>query len=102
MNWEAIGPIGEIVGVLAVFLTLIYLAIQIKQNTIAVQASAMDFANGQVSQIREGIFADPFRSGKQEAQLQLRPEARTLGLTLTDLGAQCYYAGIYTELPGEK
>ncbi len=100
MNWEAIGPIGEIVGALAVFLTLIYLAIQIKQNTIAVQASAMDFANGQVSQIRERIFADPFRSGKQEAQLL--PEARTLGLTLTDLGAQCYYAGIYTELPGEK
>ncbi len=33
MNWEAIGAIGEILGALAVFVTLIYLAVQIKQNT---------------------------------------------------------------------
>lgn len=33
MNWEAIGAIGEIIGALAVFITLIYLSIQIKQNT---------------------------------------------------------------------
>ena len=33
MNWEAIGAVGEIVGALAVFLTLAYLAIQIRQNT---------------------------------------------------------------------
>ena len=30
MNWEAIGAIGEIVGSLAVLLTLIYLSFQIK------------------------------------------------------------------------
>jgi len=32
MNWEAIGAIGEIVGALAVLLTLIYLSIQIRQS----------------------------------------------------------------------
>jgi hypothetical protein len=58
MNWEAIGAIGEIVGALAVFLTLIYLAIQIRQNTRAVQASAIDSANSQVSTIRMHIFSD--------------------------------------------
>lgn len=30
MNWQAIGAIGEIMGVMAVFLSLIYLGIQIK------------------------------------------------------------------------
>ena len=40
MNWEAVSAIGEIVGALAVFVTLIYLAIQIRQNTITVQAAA--------------------------------------------------------------
>ena len=30
MNWDAIGAIGELVGALAVFLTLIYLATQIR------------------------------------------------------------------------
>lgn len=38
MNWEAIGAVGEIVGALAVVATLIYVAIQIRQNTRHVQA----------------------------------------------------------------
>ena len=33
MNWEAIGAVGEIVGALAVLITLGYLAVQIRQNT---------------------------------------------------------------------
>jgi hypothetical protein len=33
MNWDAIGAIGEIVGAIAVLATLIYLAIQIRQNS---------------------------------------------------------------------
>ena len=37
MNWEAIGAIGEIVGAVAVVLSLIYLAAQIRQNTQQVE-----------------------------------------------------------------
>ena len=37
MNWDAIGAIGEIVGAIAVLATLIYLALQIRQNTKAVR-----------------------------------------------------------------
>ncbi len=33
MNWEAVGAISEGVGAIAVVLTLIYLAMQIRQNT---------------------------------------------------------------------
>ena len=33
MNWEALGAIGEIVGAIAVVLTVGYLAVQIRQNT---------------------------------------------------------------------
>ena len=33
MNWDAIGALGEIVGAIAVVVTLAYLAIQIQQNT---------------------------------------------------------------------
>jgi hypothetical protein len=35
MNWEAIGAIGEVLGALAVIVTLVYLAVQIRQNTAA-------------------------------------------------------------------
>ena len=33
MNWDAIGAIGEIIGALAVIITLFYLARQVRQNT---------------------------------------------------------------------
>jgi len=33
MNWEAIGAIAELIGGIAVLVTLIYLSIQVKQNS---------------------------------------------------------------------
>ena len=40
MNWDAIGAIGEIVGAIAVVITLIYLAAQMRVNTAAVNRTA--------------------------------------------------------------
>jgi hypothetical protein len=39
MNWEAIAAVGELLGASAVLITLIYLAVQIRQNTAAVATS---------------------------------------------------------------
>ncbi len=47
MNWEAIGAIGEIAGALAVVITLIFLTIQLRQNTRSVDESR----NATVSQL---------------------------------------------------
>ncbi len=33
MNWEAVGAIAESVGVIAIFMSLVYVAVQIRQNT---------------------------------------------------------------------
>ncbi len=40
MNWEAISAISEAGGVLAVIVTLIYLAVQTRQSRIAVEQTA--------------------------------------------------------------
>jgi len=40
MNWDAIGAVGEVVGAAAVVVTLIYLTIQLRQNTQSAQNSA--------------------------------------------------------------
>lgn len=56
MNWEAVGAMGEIVGALAVFATLVYLAIQIRQNTRAVRAAALDSSIQAASLIRSDMF----------------------------------------------
>jgi len=42
MNWEAIAAIGQIVGASAVLITLIYLAVQLKQNTAVVATSTYE------------------------------------------------------------
>ena len=41
MNWEAIGAIGEVLGAAGVIFTLVYLAVQIRQNTAMTRMSAM-------------------------------------------------------------
>ena len=40
MNWEAIGALGNVVGGVGVIVTLVYLALQIRQNTKALKVSA--------------------------------------------------------------
>ncbi|MDX1701949.1 MAG: hypothetical protein R3250_15085 [Melioribacteraceae bacterium] len=42
MNWEAISALGQIIGAIAVLITLIYLAIQLKQNTAAVATATYE------------------------------------------------------------
>jgi hypothetical protein len=37
MNWEAIGSVSELIGAIAVVVTLIYLAVQVRQNTRAIR-----------------------------------------------------------------
>ena len=39
MSWEAIGSIGEVVGAAGVLATLIYLAVQIRQNTLLMRGT---------------------------------------------------------------
>ena len=39
MNWEAIGAIAETLGAIGVIATLVYLALQIRQNTNALEQS---------------------------------------------------------------
>jgi hypothetical protein len=43
MNWEAIGAVGEIIGAVAVLLTLIYLAVQMRQNILLTKATIREY-----------------------------------------------------------
>jgi hypothetical protein len=46
MNWEAIGAIGEVLGAIGVICTLLYLTVQIRQNTRALQGATLDALTG--------------------------------------------------------
>ena len=59
MNWEAISAVGEIVGASAVLITLIYLAVQIRQNTAAVATSTYESAMTGFNDINVVVASHP-------------------------------------------
>ncbi len=42
MNWDAIGAIGEVAGAIAVVITLVYLARQLRENTKSIKLQTLD------------------------------------------------------------
>lgn len=80
MNWEAAGAIGEIIGALAVFITLVYLAVQIRQNTGAVRAAALDSSVNALMTIRSKIHDNGELTG-----IYLRGSENPESLTDTEL-----------------
>ncbi len=59
MNWDAIGAIGEILGAAAVFASLIYLAVQTKQNTRALKSAAFHQIRSSFSEVSLAVVQDP-------------------------------------------
>jgi hypothetical protein len=59
MNWEALGAIGEIVGAVAVVLTLGYLAVQTRQNTRAVRVASFHQIVDSFSAVSLAVVQDP-------------------------------------------
>lgn len=56
MNIVELGAIGELVGGVAVIVTLLYLAAQIRQNTRSGAAAAFHSASSSVMEIRQALF----------------------------------------------
>lgn len=59
MNWSVIGGVVDILGVFAVFLSLIYLAIQTRDNTKALRSSAFHQVRDSFADISLGLALDP-------------------------------------------
>lgn len=69
MNWEAIGAVGEILGALAVAITLAYLAIQVKYaKKAAVDATSLNRANGVQAMLLAVATNDDLRASIGKAQ----------------------------------
>ena len=62
MNWDAVGAIAESVGALGVIVSLIYLALQVRQNTKQVQLSRFQETS---SSLQDG-FAPIYQPGNPE------------------------------------
>lgn len=63
MNWEAVGAISEAVGVIAILISLIYLAVQIRQST-------HEFSRG-IEATQLAAFESNIESGNRVRELLL-------------------------------
>ena len=83
MNWDAIAAVGEIIGAVAVVVSLVYLAAQIRQNTAQVESQARAQQVASTSSIHNTFTA--FRSliagSADNADLWARGQADLSSLT---------------------
>jgi len=63
MNWEAVGAISEAIGVVAILISLIYLAVQIRQST-------QEFSRG-IEATQLAAFESNIESGNRVRELLL-------------------------------
>lgn len=90
MNWEAIGAIGEVVGAAAVFISLLYLALQIRNSRrsdqIVAAAGAASAVHDWIGQIvRDETLYDLYRRGLTDYESLSRSEKGRYSLLLFQL-----------------
>ena len=56
MNWEAIGATGEVLGAIAVVISVLYLAFQIRHNTQQLKEDQRDRTQDQMTEMRALIL----------------------------------------------
>ena len=99
MNWEAIGAVGELVGAAAVFISIIYLAIQVRHNSTDVRSGGYQSAAQSAIQIIENFVESPERRRIFHAALESYEEldseeklvAHLMFMQLIAYYEACYY-----------
>ncbi len=73
MNWDAVGALAELAGAIGVIATLIYLSVQLRQNSALLASSVASSERDAINEVSRIIGADPaaalvFRSGLEDRQ----------------------------------
>ena len=92
MNWDALGAIGELVGALAVVVTLIYLAVQIRQSTNQSAANMASTVLNEYNRLQEIVISDQQIS---ETLLRMKTDQELSPLQETQLEAYCNRLGTH-------
>jgi hypothetical protein len=58
MNWDAIGALGELVGAVAVVATLVYLSVQLRQNTKTIRLGSAQSVNEELQDMFSQLSSD--------------------------------------------
>ena len=63
MNWEVLGAIGEVLGAAAVFVSLLYLGMQIKATRETSQKAVLQGVYGKFNDVRQWLIESPELAG---------------------------------------
>jgi len=87
MNWEAVGAISEIIGALAVVITLAYVAVQIRQNNDLLRSESRQvLVSNDVTSLKAGMeLADVFAKFISERELSAEEQLRMSFMFALDL-----------------
>lgn len=86
MNWEALGAVAELLGAVAVVVSLLYVATQVRENTRQARRDASRDLARQISDVSLAVAANPelgellVRGGADLMQLSTGDQARYRGL----------------------
>jgi len=105
MNWDAINAVAEVLGVIAVIASLVYVGLQIRQNTEIARANIVHETSTAAIRIHELIaqdstLADIYRKGTNGISLEGTDLERFIALVhiyvtwLEDVDSQ-YVSGLY-------
>jgi hypothetical protein len=96
MNWDAIGAIGELTGALAVVVSVIYLALQIRNNTQATMVTVVQDTIDEFANLDRLVASTP-----DLAHIILRGRASISNLSAEELlRFECYYSMMFQVLEG--
>ena len=59
MNWSAVSAIAEVLGVLGLVITVLYLSRQVRDNTHSISRSTTHDALGSIARFNEFVASDP-------------------------------------------
>ena len=97
MNWEAISAIAEVIGLVVIVASLVYLALQIRQNTNAIQSGTREAFLNALQNVNSFALenSDVWHRGAFEGE-QLDGEDLTRYVTIVHSALNAYEA-LYSE-----
>jgi len=96
MNWDAVGSVGEIISALAVVITLVYLASQIRQSNQIARTEAELAIRNQVHEIHGNVLSSSVTAATlaklRLGQEELSPTEKELAISFTKQNIQMLFS----------
>ena len=103
MNWDAIGALGDVLGAATVVISVLYLALQIKQSNRQSASTTGTEVLAEMNRIQEFVFSDPGGAVlllKLKEGGELSPEEEIKAHVIADRTLNAWYSGQQSFLNG--